>query len=245
MKTTIHIILAFVLFGLFSCSEKDILMYEDDPAVYFEMPGPNGSGIRDSLVFSFPTITDATKVLNVRVRLMGYAAAQDRAISLNINPEESDAQENTHFSLPQNIVLPASKYFVDIPLTIKRAGLENKSVRLVLDIVPNDNFKVGFVRGQSAIIRWGDMYIKPDNWDTSNYLSCWGPYSQFKYGFILSTCNITELPDPMDIYTLGYYNELVRKALYDYNASHDVPLQDETGAEITIPTWNGGGGGVG
>ncbi len=233
------------LLGLFSCAEKDIMKYVDDPAVYFEMPGPKGIGVRDSLVFSFPTIAEASKVLTVRIKLMGSVADKDRGISLAINKTKSDAQENANFSLPNNIVLPANKYFVDVPLTINRAGLGNKSVRLVLDIVPNTNFKIGFVRGQSAVIRWGDMYIKPDNWDSSNYFNCWGAYSQTKYGFILSSCNIAELPDPTAIYTLGYYNALVRKALYDYNASHTTPLKDENGVDVTIPVWNGGGGGVG
>lgn len=243
MKTIKIVTITATLALLAGCSVKDIMIYENDPKVYFELPGLGGVGIRDSLVYSFP-ITQAPEIdLLVRIRLMGQASPIARTILLGVVVEETTAPPN-NYSLPAVIELPANAFMVDLPVTIKRTGLEDRSVTLVLEIKENQNFSVGFERGRKTKLVWGDMFLKPDNWDSSNYQNCWGAFSQVKYGFILKVCNISELPLPANIYMLGYYNALVREALYEYN-QNNPPLMDEHGAPVSIPVWSGGGGGLG
>jgi hypothetical protein len=237
-------IIAGCLVATVGCRQKDIMIYENDPRVYFELPGYGGVGIRDSLVFSFPVTQEQTVDLSVRIRLMGEAAPHARHIAIGVVAGETTA-DVSNYSLPTIIALPPNAYYVDVPITIRRAGLLNKSVVLVLEIKTNENFGIGFERGRKTKMIWGDMYLKPDNWDSSNYRNCFGEFSQVKYAFILATCGILELPLPTDIYMLGYYNGLVREALYEYNSSHTTPLTDENGGPVTIPVWNGGGGGLG
>ena len=137
--------------------------------------------------------------------------------------------------------MPANSYSVAVPLVVYRAGLKDKSVRLELLIEPNENFGVGFQKTSKAIFLWGDMYIKPDNWDSSNYKNCFGEFTETRYAFILKACNIVELPDPQDLVTLGFYNAKVREALYEYNSTHDEPLEDELGL-VVFNVWTGIGG---
>ena len=246
-QTVMKAIKSFIIFAglafLSACTEKEIMIYENDPKLYFELPGPDGVGIRDSLVYSFPVITAAETNLMVRIRLVGESSPSSRPISIGIVENETTATSD-HFSLPASIELPANAYMVDVPVTIKRAGLLNRSVRLVLEIKENPHFSVGFERGRATKLVWGDMYLKPDNWNSSNYLPCWGEFSQAKYGFILRICDILELPPPDNIYLLGYYNALVREALFQYN-QNNPPMTDENDALVTIPVWSGGGGGLG
>ena len=245
MKTLNYLMIIAVCFLLsVGCQQQDIMIYENDPKIYFELPGYGGVGIRDSLVYSFPVTQEQAVDLPVRIRLMGEVALNARSIAIEIVAAETTA-EAANYSLPPVVELPSNAYYVDIPVTIRRAGLLNKSVVLVLEIMANENFGVGFERGRKTKLIWGDMFLKPDNWDSSNYRNCWGDFSQVKYGFILQVCDILELPLPTDIYMLGYYNALVREALYVYNLSNIIPLTDENGAPVTIPVWSGGGGGLG
>ncbi len=222
------------------CSEHDILIYEDDaPAVYFEMLAADGISLRDSLVFSFPVTEEPTHQLDLRVRIIGFAADHDRTIGVGVNAGESTAVAGTHYELPTQVTLPAGAYETTVPVTIRREGLQDREVRLVVALQPNADFVLGFTRGHEAILRWGDKYIKPDNWDSTVYRTCFGDFTEKKYGIILAVCGIEELPSPSDISTLGYYNRKVREYL------SENPQYEEDGTPITIPVYNGGSGGLG
>ncbi len=222
------------------CSEKDIMIYEDEtPAVYFEMLAADGVSLRDSLVFSFPITDEPTHRLDLRVRLLGFAADRDRTINVGVHAGETTAVAGTHYDLPESVTLPAGAYETTIPVTLRREGLKDKEVRLVVALQPNADFALGFTRGHEAILRWGDKYIKPDNWDSTVYKNCFGDFTEKKYGIILSVCGIEELPLPSDISTLGYYNRKVREYL------SENPQYEDDGTPISIPVYNGGSGGLG
>lgn len=223
-----------------SCSEKDIMIYEDEtPAVYFEMLAADGTSLRDSLVFSFPITEEPTHQLDLRVRIIGFAADRERTINVGVNAAESTAEAGTHYDLPGSVTIPAGAYETTIPVTLRREGLKDKEVRLVVALQPNADFSLGFTRGHEAILRWGDKYIKPDNWDSTVYKDCWGEFTEKKYSIILSVCGIEELPLPSDISTLGYYNRKVREYL------SENPQYEPDGTPISIPVYNGGSGGLG
>ncbi|MCL2560833.1 MAG: DUF4843 domain-containing protein [Rikenellaceae bacterium] len=245
MKTIIRILaLAAVLPLLCACQDKDIMIFEEgESRVYFEMPGQDNIGVRDSLTFSFPLVATQDHNLMVRIRLLGTALPVARTISIAPVADKTTAT-TANYSLPATVEMPAGVYHVDVPVTVRRAGLLDKSVRLELEIVENQYFKVGFERGRTAVLVWADFYLKPDNWDTTNYRNAFGEFSRAKFGFILEVCGIQELPSPTDIRLLGYYNALVREALFEYNQANE-PMRDENGALLTFPVWSGGGGGLG
>lgn len=226
-----------------SCEEKGIELYGDKAYLVFEMPtwGLNNTPL-DSLTCSFPALgDDATEdTLWFKMRIIGNAVNYDREVKLRKNAELSTAEEGVNYKLDK-IVMPAGKYSVDVPLVVYRAGLQGKQVRLQLEVEPNEHFGVGFMETCTGIFLWGDKYIKPSNWDTSNYKNCFGEFTETRYAFILKSCGILELPDPQDLYTLGFYNSKVREALYEYNKTHDTPLADELGV-ITFNAWTGAGG---
>jgi hypothetical protein len=220
-------------------------MFDDKPGVYFELPGAGGIGIRDSLVFSFPAIQEAETDLMLRVRLMGTTAPVARRFEIGVVWDSTTATA-ANFSLPAVIELPANAFYADIPLTIKRAALLDTFVRLELKIVPNDNFQVGFIRGERAIVVWGDMLLRPDNWAAfETWPPVWGSFSQVKFGFILTTLGITEFPPPPphNIPMWVHWNAIVRRALTEHNnANPGNPLRDENGNLVTIPIYDVGGG---
>ncbi|MGM9701624.1 MAG: DUF4843 domain-containing protein [Prevotella sp.] len=243
-RTSIQCLFAVVFaLTLGSCEKNGLELYGDEAYLVFEMPtwGLQNTPL-DSMVCSFPALGDecTEHVMNFKMRIIGKAVDYNRAIKLRVNAEKSTAQEGVNFKLDP-IVMPAGQYTVDVPLTIYRAGLKDKQVRLQLEVDPNEHFGVGFEKTSVGIFLWGDKYIKPSNWDTSNYKNCFGEFTETRYAFILQSCGILELPDPQDIFTLGFYNSKVREALYEYNKTHDTPLEDELGP-VSFWAWSGGGG---
>lgn len=236
--------MSFTLSVVFSaCSEKDIPGYKNDPRIFFQIPGSGSVALRDSIIYSFPANPNIgeTDTLTFQACIMGEAASRDREIGIKVNTQTSTAIEGTNFKF-QSKVMPANTYKVNIPVLIYRTGLKGKSVRLELEATDNKDFKVGYERYKKVIFIWGDKFLKPDIWDKSNYVNAFGTFTETRYAFILKACNITELPDPMNIVLLGYYNALVRQALYEYNAvPGNPPLQDELGT-LGFPVWTGVGG---
>lgn len=218
-------------------------LYGKDSYLVFEMPKMGRLEIpKDSLVFSFPVKGDqcVEDTLWFKARIVGKSVPYDRVVAIGVNEEMSTAVANENYKLP-SVLIPANAYTVDIPLVVYRAGLKDKKVRLELTVIPNEFFGVGFNKTSKAIFWWGDMYIMPDNWDSSNYKNCFGEFTETRYAFILKACGITELPDPEDLVTLGFYNMKVREALYEYNKTHDEPLTDELGP-VSFWAWSGQGG---
>jgi hypothetical protein len=225
-----------------SCAKKDIAIYSNDPRLFFQIPGSGSVALRDSLIYSFPAKPNVGEqdTLWFKACIMGETAPYDREIGIKINTI-STAREGVNFKFERK-VLPADSFSVRVPLVIYRKGLKDTSVRLEFEVAENKDFKVGYERYKKAIFIWGDKFLKPDIWDKSNYKSAFGEFTQTRYAFILKACNITELPDPMNLPMLGYYNAMVRKALLDYNSTPgNTPLTDELGA-VGFPIYTGIGG---
>lgn len=242
MKAIIKICALLLSFSVVfsACTKKDIAGYENDPRLFFQIPGSGSIPLRDSIMYSFPAHPNVGDhdTLWFKANIMGNATPHDREISIKINAESTTAVEGVNFKFESKI-LPANAYSVLIPIVVYRAGLKDKSVRLQIEVAENKNFKVGFERYKKAVFIWGDKFLKPDIWDKSNYTSAFGAFSETRYAFILKACNITELPDPMNLVLLAYYNALTREALLKYNTTPgNNPLTDELGA-VGFPVYTG------
>lgn len=228
---------------LFSACTKDIQGYENDPRMFFQIPGTGSVALRDSMIYSFPAHPKVGESDTVwfNACIMGNASSHDREIGIKINTEKSTAIEGVNFKF-QTKVLPANAFKVRIPIIINRAGLKDKSVRLQLEVAENKDFKTGYNRYSTAVFIWGDKFLKPDNWTNANatildYEDVFGKFSETRFAFILNACQIVELPDPTNIVLLAYYNAVVREALIRYNTANPK-LTDENG-DITFPIYTG------
>lgn len=242
MKTFTYLIFIVSMLLLNACKEKDIDTYEQDSRIYFRIPGEfNANLSSDSLVYSFPfhpTVTDRDTIW-FEACIMGNAVPKDREFALRIDPQGTTAKENIDFKIVSKVV-PAGAFKAKVPIVIyKTAALKNSSVRLQLSVVGNDDFKVGYNRYAKAVFVWGDKFIKPANWDSSNYAAAFGSFSQVRVQFILDACNITQLPDPSNFALMGYYNQVVRDAVNEYNRGKTSAqqLKDENGTIIFIPVF--------
>lgn len=225
-----------------SCSEKDIDAYADVPRIFIQIPGSGSFPIRDSLIYSFPANPEIGNqdTLWFNAAIMGPAADHDREFALKVNAAGTTAIEGVNYKI-ESVVIPANAFQVRIPVVVFRDGLKDKSVRLEFEVEENGNFKKGYERYQKAIFIWGDMFLKPDIWDSSNYKNAFGDFTQKRYEFILRSSGITELPDPSNLVMLAFYNAKVREALLKYEMEHGEPMMDEKGV-VSFPIYTGIGG---
>src|SRR5688572_7594034 len=213
MKKLIYIAGIFIISMLLlnACSKKDVTTYQQDARVYFRIPGQFDATVsRDSLLYSFPFHPTATEQDTIwfEACVMGNATPTDREIGIRIDMAGTTAKENVDFKF-LNKMVPAGAFKVAIPIVIyKTAAIKDSFVRLQLSVLENQNFKVGYDRYAKAVFIWGDKFLKPDNWDNSNYAQAFGsPFSQKRTRFILDSCHITDLPDPNNRPLMGYYNQ--------------------------------------
>ncbi|MCO4291881.1 DUF4843 domain-containing protein [Solitalea sp. MAHUQ-68] len=248
MKRLSYIAFIASVLLLNACTQDDIASYEQDARIYFRIPGEfNTKESRDSLVYSFPFHPTAVEKDTIwfEANIMGNAAPKDREFKIEVDTANTTAKVNVDYKIVDSII-PAGVFKKNIPVVIyKTAELiaSGKPLRLQLNAVENQNFKVGYDRFNKAVLVWGSKFIKPANWDGQNYEKAFGSFSQKKVQLILDVCKITQLPNPDNIDMIGYYNLLLRAYVADYNRGKTFAnqLKDENNVNIFIPTYGAPG----
>jgi hypothetical protein len=242
LKYVAGLFLASILL-LTACKKNDIAIYQQDARVYFRIPGQFDPTVsRDSLMYSFPFHPKATELDTIwfEANIMGSPASTDREFAFRVDTAGTTAKENIDYKFLSKVV-PAGAFKANIPIVIyKTAAIKTTPVRLQLSVIENQNFKVGYARYSKAVFVWANKFLKPDNWDNSNYNLAFGAFSQVRTQFILDSCHITELPDPNNRILMGYYNQVLRNALNNYNKSHPA-LKDENNIPVFFSVFGGPG----
>ncbi len=235
MKKYIFIMMAALgILSLASCSENEPMAYEGQPALYFA---------NDDVDFSFFYAGNAgdSSSVDITVHAMGPVSQADRAFTLyQENAGDDDAaQAGVHYvgfdteEMKQAMVIPAGKSEVELPvILLKDKSLDAKTVKLKIGIRPNENFSKGVVEKDSTVISFSSQAMKPANWKDWYYAfgSSWGTV---KMRFIIDVTGITNFDQvPEDYDYLVYLNGKLKSKLFEYNSTHDQPLQEADGSLI-------------
>ena len=232
-----YIMIAMMALGILtltSCSENEPMAYEGNPSLYFA---------NDDINFSFFYAENASdrSTVDITVHAMGPVADVDRSFSLcQLNSGDADAaQAGVHYlgfdtdEMKQAMVIPAGKSEVKLPIVLlKDNSLETQTVRLKIGIRPNENFGYGVTERDSTVISFSSQAMKPTNWKDWYYAfgASWGTV---KMRFIIDVTGITNFDQvPEDYDYLIYLNGKLKSKLYEYNATHEQPLQEADGTLI-------------
>lgn len=237
MKSTINTISSLILLmiAITGCSKSDLLMYQEDPRVYF---------VRSEVIeytFSVKPTTLQVDTLYIPVRIMGSATKQDRTFALKVE-DSSTAKLGYHFRFGP-LVIPANTYEVSLPVYLtRRPGLKDSVVVANITIGETADFKPGYIDKSIGInpldklhyrITINDQLLKPGNWDTY-WINYFGAYSKVKFQFLIqSTGKISwnSSPLPQD---LNFIVQTARLALYNYEQANG-PMFDENGTRVVFP----------
>ena len=147
------------------------------------------------------------------------------------------------------LILPANQNVLKLNVIIKRedTGLRKNARKLVLRLLPSDDFQTGEVNKLVKNITISDKLERPTRWkDNSYYYKLYlGNWSEVKHRFMIDITGqkwdndfLVYIIDNYDTYSLrDYYLAKIKKALAEYNADpkNDPPLKDENGKEVVFP----------
>ncbi|MBQ8463858.1 MAG: DUF4843 domain-containing protein [Prevotella sp.] len=116
----------------------------------------------------------------------------------------------------------------------------------------NTEFAPGTTGRQTFSVVLKNYLAKPDSWDSANYPQValsryFGIYSRVKYQFMIETLGLVDFTINYNATTAintetnvvsasyaVYLQQVMQRALNEYNATHDTPLTDETGVPVTF-----------
>lgn len=169
-----NIFFVFIISGfILSCSKNDSIQNfnQDESYVYFAYPTTVNNAVEkfiDSLTYSFATdeqIGITSKTIAIPINIAGQSAGKDRTYELSVVSELSSYDP----ALIQisNPVIHANKFQDTLFITIKRgAALAAKGQNVVIDIVPNSEFKVGHKQNRRFKLAFTDVLLQPSWWNT-------------------------------------------------------------------------------
>lgn len=202
----IYIIPVCLLAVAVGCTKTKLLTYdlEAKSDIYFDGPSGKDYTYSDTLTYSFAKKDDdlTTDSVKVNVRATGILMPYNREYDLKIDAALSTAVAGKDYQIRgNNLIMPANKALKQPSFDIFRTpDLYGKSVKLVLNLLPNQNFetKTKFGTGNISVTRFviviDNMIPKPAYWDAN--ISYLGNYSMDK---ILLMKKILKL-DPFEIY---------------------------------------------
>lgn len=200
MKRCLYIF-SVVLFALYSCSSRDIELFNGQHEIYFEKFYMNalapGTETADTTFVSFFFYPENTKELRVPlvVLLSGTSFTSDLPFGVRVISEETTANED-EYELSKTYTFhsrPITDDMIDFRDTIeiklkysdRLNSMGNAGLRLVLELVPNDQVSLGQFERRRAIVVWSNVAAKPDWWDLEVEYVLFGAYTYEKYKLFL------------------------------------------------------------
>ena len=232
-------IITFTLIILTGCQLEHPLAYENDPAIYFV----RNSNQRDSLSHSFFMNDNLTDTVYIKVITMGEVSTTDRSFSVRQVNSSADnaAQPGIHYKpfndpfVAENMVVKAGKAEADLPIIfIHDESLDLNTVELILEVESNENFRPGIDIWRQIKVTTTALTAKPALWNTHYFrffgLS-WGPV---KFRFIIDNTGYMDWGAVPDMSFGMFMGAQVLNALQKYNNSHDEPLSEADGTEVSF-----------
>ncbi len=151
-----------------SCKKSEIPAFDiSDSAVYFSST---------SNAFSMRGMTEETADLSIELKYIGPVTDYDREVALRIISEGEDAAVvGIDFTVKSSMV-PAGALEGRVVLEARKLDDSTPRKSVVLEVVPNENFGVGFKAYASTTVTWSEEYVRPleDVW--KNWYNYFSPY---------------------------------------------------------------------
>lgn len=195
MNRLIYFILIYLAAITAGCSKADGLLYSDVARVQLD----DTSTVNSTFFYKAAAVTKDT--IYIKVNTIGALATYDREVKLAQYTETNvlnPAVPGVHYvpvddpSLKKLMVVKANQTNAMIPVVLIRdVSLKEKSFRLALQLVGNDQFGLGEVQRRGVAIVFSDRLERFYSWRVDNYtaaaFSSFGKYSTGKHQFMYDT----------------------------------------------------------
>lgn len=125
---------------LCSCQEDQLEFYHGVDNIYFYRRNvPSAQIWLDTTLFSFAFADTPDTLLQLPLRGQGEMTAYDRTFRVAVEGGTAEAGVN-YEPLQDEYLLKANNIYSSIPIRIYKDGLKDKSVSVVIRLLPNENF---------------------------------------------------------------------------------------------------------
>ena len=187
MKRIIFIFtLLSVLMSLPSCQEDSIDVFGDQNYIHYKQES------KKPYRFSFATVPGVEEYeFKIPVSLIGKTLTSDKTYRIEVVTSGSDVvttATSATYTLPENPVFRSGMIEDTLKITLRDNPELAQEKVLVLTVADNDNFLVGPVKNQLAVLYVSNYFVQPEWWDDDMTNVFLGTYSDIKYReFIVAT----------------------------------------------------------
>ena len=195
------------LFTVLACNEDQIDVFGDQNYIHFKQES------KKVYRFSFATVPGTDEYeYKIPMTLIGKALSEDKEYGIQVVTEGAElvtTATEASYQLPQSLIFKKNVYEDTLRLTFTNNAELSQEKLLVLKVVDNDNFKVGPIKNQTAVIYLSNYLVQPDWWDEDMTNIFLGEYSDIKYQqFILAT-GITDMSQMTSLQVTAYVSTFV------------------------------------
>lgn len=253
MKKILYIIMAATIFV--GCSKEEVDTFDTQYSALNIWVGTPAGAVYETTTYNYSYAYEEGEV-TFYAQLSGMPADYDRVFHLEAFGGDSALMINTVRT--EDYVLPAGAISGTYQVHFNTQKLSDPNMftqhdgRINFRLVENDEFSIGSEGRQSFTVVLKNYLAKPDNWDNANYPRVplsrfFGTYSRVKYQFMIEILGLIDFEINYNIATsydeeqnmvsavyAVHLQQLMQRALNEYNETHDTPLTDEFGLPVTF-----------
>ena len=253
----ILIALALTLWGLggASCSKEEVSTYDTSQCSLNIWVGTEGGAVYETVTYNYSYAYEEGDV-TFYAQISGMPADHDRTFHLEAYGDDLDKVASTlrteDYVVPAGSIGGTYQVHFNTQLLSDPNLFTDKDGRISFRVVPDNTFALGSEGHQSFTVILKNYLAKPDNWDSANYprvalSKYFGSYSRVKYQFMIEHLGLIDFEinyntqtsyDPETNIVSAVYavhlQQVMQRALNEYNDTHDTPLTDEYGIPVTF-----------
>mgnify|MGYP002104918698 CR=1 FL=1 len=215
----------------------------------------SGDTVLDSVTYNYSYAIDEMSIM-FNAQIVGTPVDYDRSFVLEAYDGDLSEAEGSYRT--ETYIFKAGQTKLECPIYFDTSKLKNRNSftqsdgHLYFRVVANDDFVTGVDKRQKLVVVLKNYLAKPDEWDNdispySKYSTYFGSYSKTKYQFMIqvlglidfhiynrATMPYNEETNEVSLNYAKFMAEQMKLALAEYNANHETPLMDETGALVTF-----------
>ncbi|MDE5550178.1 MAG: DUF4843 domain-containing protein [Bacteroidaceae bacterium] len=249
------IILAALSLLAVGCSKEEVSTYDTSLCCLNLWVGTQTGAVYESTTYNYSYAYEEGNV-TFYAQISGMPSKHDRTFRLEAYGDDLERMGNTIRT--EEYVIPAGEIGGTYQVHFNSQLLSDPTLfttedgRIHFRMVSNDDFSIGTEDHQSFTVVLKNYLAKPDNWDTANFPRValsrfFGTYSRVKYQFMIEHLQLidfeinyntqTSYDEEANVVSYSYATHLqqvMQRALNEYNETHDTPLTDEYGNPVTF-----------
>lgn len=244
-----------LLLILMSCSHEEVMTYDPARTSLDIWVGNAGGAVFESTTYNYSYAYEEGAV-TFYAQISGVPADHDRTFRLQPFGGDSAIMANTIRT--EDYIIPAGQIGGSYKVYFNSQALSSPTLFTTRDgqihfrVAPNEEFDLGTENHQQFTVILKNYLAKPDNWDAANFpriplSKYFGTYSRVKYQFMIEHLGLVDFEINYNTQTAYdeetntisavyavHLQQLMQRALNEYNATHDQPLTDEFGNPVTF-----------